>query len=141
MSFRRCLALVVAAMDLPFGYTLTIWSSGALAINRYGAPRVVEIFAFLLGAIGTYVVVASVVVADLGPVTPVRVRRSTLFNVFSIAAAIVVSGTTGLIDNAIAGYFVASLAGTLVYLFALATYNWLTTRTRSGPSEPSRSRN
>jgi hypothetical protein len=33
--FRRTLALVVAAMDLPFGYTLTIWSSGAIVIGRY----------------------------------------------------------------------------------------------------------
>jgi hypothetical protein len=39
-----------------------------------------------------------------------------------------VSGTTGLIDNALVGYFVAGLAGTLVYVFALATYNWLATR-------------
>ena len=31
--FRRTPALVVAAMDLPFGYTLTIWSSSAIAVG------------------------------------------------------------------------------------------------------------
>ncbi len=49
--FRRTLALVVAATDLPFGYTLTIWSSGAIVIGRYGFLNVGEIFAFLLGGL------------------------------------------------------------------------------------------
>lgn len=128
ISFRRSLALTVAAMDLPFGYTLTIWSSGALAVAHYGVPRVGEILAFLLGGLAAYLAATWIAVAHFGTVTPARIRRSSSLNVFSILAAIVVSGLTGAIQTPLVGYFIAGFSGTAIYLLGISTFNWLLAR-------------
>jgi hypothetical protein len=123
--FRRTLALVVAAMDLPFGYTLTIWSSGAIAIRRYGFPNVGEIFAFLLGGITAYVILALLSIPPAPTASRLVVRRSTTLNVCAIVAAIAVSAIPGLMSFPYLGYFAAAGAGTLVYIVTLAAFNWI----------------
>jgi hypothetical protein len=123
--FRRTLALVVAAMDLPFGYTLTIWSCGAIAIGRYGFPKVGEIFAFLLGGITAYVILALLSVRSAPTASRLEVRRSTTMNVCAIVAAIAVSAISGLVSLPYLGFFVAGGTGTLVYIVTLAAFNWI----------------
>ena len=123
--FRRTLALVVAAMDLPFGYTLTIWSSGAIAIGRYGFPNVGEIFAFLLGGITAYVTLALLSIPPAPTASRLEVRRSTTLNVCAIVAAIAVSAVSGLVSFPYLGFFAAGGAGTLVYIVTLAAFNWI----------------
>ena len=123
--FRRTLALVVAAMDLPFGYTLTIWSSGAIAIGRYGFPNVGEIFAFLLGGITAYVILAFLSIPPAPTASRLEVRRSTTLNVCGIVAAIAVSAIPGLVSIPYLGFFAAAGAGTLVYIVTLAAFNWI----------------
>ena len=126
--FRRTLALVVAAMDLPFGYTLTIWSSGAIAIGRYGFPNVGEIFAFLLGGITAYVILAWFSISPTPTAARLEVRRSTTLNVCAIVAAIAVSAISGLVSFPYFGFFAAAAAGTLVYIVTLAAFNWIVGR-------------
>jgi hypothetical protein len=123
--FRRTLALVVAAMDLPFGYTLTIWTSGAIAIGRYGFPNVGEIFAFLLGGITAYVTLAFLSIPAAPTASRLEVRRSTTLNVGGIVAAIAVSAIPGLVSFPYLGFFAAAGAGTLVYIVTLAAFNWI----------------
>lgn len=123
--FRRTLALVVAAMDLPFGYTLTIWSSGAIAIGRYGFPNVGEIFAFLLGGITAYVTLALLSIPPTPTASRLEVRRSTTLNVCAIVAAIAVSAISILVSFPYLGFFAAAAAGTLVYIVTLAAFNWI----------------
>ena len=123
--FRRTLALVVAAMDLPFGYTLTIWSSGAIAIGRYGFPHVGEIFAFLLGGITAYVILAWLSIPPAPTASRLEVRRSTTLNVCAIVAAIAVSAISILVSFPYLGFFAAAAAGTLVYIVTLAAFNWI----------------
>jgi hypothetical protein len=122
--FRRTLALVVAAMDLPFGYTLTIWSSGAIAIGRYGFPNVGEIFAFLVGGIAAYVALAFLSIPPAPTVSRLEARRSTTLNVCAIVAAIAVSAIPGLMSSPYLGFFAAAGTGTLVYIVTLAAFNW-----------------
>ena len=124
-AFRQTLALVVGAMDLPFGYTLTIWSSGAIAIGRYGFPKVSEIFAFLLGGITAYVVLAFLSIRSAPTASRLEVRRSTTLNVCAIIAAIAVSAISGLVSVPYLGFFAAAGAGTLVYILTLAAFNWI----------------
>jgi len=42
---------VVAASAAPYGYTLTIWSAGAVLIDYRGKPSVGDVFLFLAGAV------------------------------------------------------------------------------------------
>jgi predicted Zn-dependent protease with MMP-like domain len=48
---RGALARTLGASALPYGYTLTIWSSGAMLMHYRGAPAVWEILLFVAGAI------------------------------------------------------------------------------------------
>lgn len=43
------LHLVLERSALPYGYTLTIWSSAAMLMHRHGAPVPLDVFLFLLG--------------------------------------------------------------------------------------------
>lgn len=43
---------------VPYGYTLTIWSAGALCIRRFGLPGFAEVFLFALGGTAGYAALA-----------------------------------------------------------------------------------
>jgi hypothetical protein len=126
MPFRRALALITAALNLPFGYTLAIWSSAMIATDRFGTPSPVEVVTFLFGAIGAYLLLASISTRYLGPSTPVRMRKATLVNFFAVAAAAAVSIVVQFLPVAIAGFFVAGFTGTATYMLALAGLLWFT---------------
>jgi len=51
---RRSFATIVSASAAPYGYTLTIWSTGALLLHFRGPPHVWEVFAFVAGAIAAF---------------------------------------------------------------------------------------
>lgn len=50
-EFRAALGTVVSASAAPYGYTITLWSSGALLIHYHGFPAVGDVFLFLTGAL------------------------------------------------------------------------------------------
>lgn len=52
------LPAVVERAGVPYGYTLTIWSAGALCIRRFGLPGLAEVFLFALGGTAGYAVLA-----------------------------------------------------------------------------------
>jgi len=45
---------LLAASSAPYGYTLAMWSSGALLLRSHGVPHVPEVFVFAAGAIGGF---------------------------------------------------------------------------------------
>lgn len=51
---RRAFATVISASAAPYGYTLTIWSTGALLLHYRRSPTVAEIFLFMAGAIAAF---------------------------------------------------------------------------------------
>jgi hypothetical protein len=54
----RGLGTIVAASAAPYGYTISIWSSGAVLLRSRGVPTVAEVFAFLAGALAGFGVMA-----------------------------------------------------------------------------------
>ena len=53
-TLRAALGTMVAASAAPYGYTVTVWSSGAVVVRAPGTPRVAEVFAFIAGALGPH---------------------------------------------------------------------------------------
>lgn len=49
----------LAVESKAYGYTLTIWGAGALVINVYGVPTAIEVFAYVVGALGGFAVLAA----------------------------------------------------------------------------------
>lgn len=48
------LSTILVASSAPYGYTLVIWSSGALLLRSHGVPHLAEVFVFVAGAIGAF---------------------------------------------------------------------------------------
>ena len=57
-TLRAALGTIVAASAAPYGYTISIWSSGAVLLRSRGVPSVAEVFAFLAGALAGFGVMA-----------------------------------------------------------------------------------
>jgi hypothetical protein len=53
-GLRVALATTASAMAAPYGYTVTLWGSGALLVRAHGVPHVAEVFALAAGALLAY---------------------------------------------------------------------------------------
>ena len=49
----------------PYGYTVTIWTSGGVLIHARGAPSAIEALLFMLGAVAGYATVATTAFGSL----------------------------------------------------------------------------
>jgi hypothetical protein len=57
-NLRSALGTMVPASAAPYGYTITIWSSGAVLSRSHGLPTVGQVFAYAAGALAAYGVVS-----------------------------------------------------------------------------------
>ena len=67
MSWSQAWVNVVQAIGAPYGYTVVLWSTGALVIARYGLPSTVDILLFALGGVGAYLAFAGLTEWLLAP--------------------------------------------------------------------------
>jgi hypothetical protein len=110
----------VAASAAPYGYTISIWSSGAVAMGVLGDPAPGEVLLFLGGASAGFLALALVVFGSLTVElqTP-DVKRLSLLGVthlFSAAGAVLcVWGACELLGTP-TGWPAAGFLATVVYL-------------------------
>ncbi len=52
--FQHGLAAALTATALPYGFTLTVWSSGELVRHAHRAPSIADVFLFVAGAAAGY---------------------------------------------------------------------------------------
>jgi hypothetical protein len=57
--YPQALVTIVRGSAVPYGYTLTIWTTGAALEHGHGTPGIGDIFMFLGGAIAGFVLVAA----------------------------------------------------------------------------------
>jgi hypothetical protein len=60
MEYRTRLAANLVSESEAYGYTLTIWGSGALLIHSYSVPGVARILSFVAGALVGFALLAAV---------------------------------------------------------------------------------
>lgn len=60
MEPRKRLAQNIVLESKAYGYTLTIWGSGALLVGRYGMASVPQIFSYVVGALLAFAALALV---------------------------------------------------------------------------------
>jgi hypothetical protein len=65
VAYKSALRTTVAASAAPYGYTLTIWTSGAVLSHARGIPSSTSAVLFLIGAVGAYALVGALVFAGL----------------------------------------------------------------------------
>ena len=110
---------VLQGVALPYGYTVTVWSSGQEVIHLRGMPLVWQVFLFAAGAVGGYAALRALAPDPAGDAAPTlgatpRGARAVLIQVAALGAAV---GSATLI-----GRIHSSLAWPLVGFSATALY-------------------
>jgi hypothetical protein len=121
-AFGHALDAVVAASAAPYGYTISIWSSGAIVMHAHGAPDVLDVVLFALGALVGFAALglASTAIAACTAATLDRGSERVaagMLNLLAVGAAlgsaVVLARTPGRL-----AWLLASLAATALYLLA-----------------------
>ncbi|MDP8943239.1 MAG: hypothetical protein M3N16_03865 [Actinomycetota bacterium] len=53
-AFLRALETALHGSGLPYGYAVTVWSTGGMLTGAHGVPSVAKVFLFALGAAAAY---------------------------------------------------------------------------------------
>jgi hypothetical protein len=110
---------VVAASAAPYGYTLTIWSCGAVLISYRGKPSVGDVFLFLAGAVLGFGTLGLLAQGPLANSRSIDRRRDRVIagalDWAAVGAAVGVVALLGRIHGWVA-WPLGSFVGTFVYL-------------------------
>lgn len=122
--YKSALRATVTASAAPYGYTLTIWTSGAVLSHARGIPNTTEAFLFLIGAVAAYALVGGLAFGGFSEQLVPEPARSAVWGglqLFSVGLAI---GAASLVAHAVHDDAAWSLGGFLatgLYLGASAS--------------------
>jgi hypothetical protein len=124
-SYRAHLRTTVASSAAPYGYTLTIWTSGAVTTHGHGIPSAWEALLLLLGAVAGFGVAAAI--AHGGPratfssdAEPSSVRVWGGFHLFSVGLSIGLAAAAAATLREPLVWPVVGFVSTAVYLIVTA---------------------
>jgi hypothetical protein len=114
----EALTTVLRGSAVPYGYTLTVLASHSILSHSHGAPTVVEILLFVVGAVAAFTLLG-LIAQRLAP-RPLPTGRGDLIragtiHVFAIGAAFGATVLVGLIPGTVA-WLLGSFAATSLYL-------------------------
>ncbi|MEN6584194.1 MAG: hypothetical protein ABFD54_17250 [Armatimonadota bacterium] len=120
---------ILVKEGIPYGFTLTIWATGTLGIEKYGHPSEGEVFLFVGAAILSYAVFAVLLTRYAGPLphqTEEEYSGISFVDFLSVPAAVGVAiGVYHLVRAPLLGFPLASFLAVLVYNLVLAAKRWL----------------
>ena len=122
--YLAALRTTVAASAAPYGYTLTIWTSGAVLSHARGIPSARDALLFLVGAVGAFALVAAVAVTRpserLVPV-PAHAAIWGALHFVSVGLAIGAASTVAHLVESAAAWLLGGFLSTFIYLLASAS--------------------
>jgi hypothetical protein len=123
-SYRIHLQTAVANSAAPYGYTLTIWTSGAVITHARGIPTAWEALLFLAGAVIGFGMAAALAYGRpseiLAPRGHSQVRLWGGFHLISVGLAIGAAAlVTALVKDDV-DWIIVGFVATLVYLVVIA---------------------
>lgn len=123
LDFRGAARQAVGLSVAPYGYTLTIWTSGAVLTHARGIPSTLDALLFMLGAVAGFGVVGLVAFGDLGARLRVEPRQPALWaglHFGSIGAAIGIATLIAHLVEHRGAWPLGGFAATTTYLLLLA---------------------
>lgn len=131
MDYRHHLRTVVAASAAPYGYTLTLWTSGAVASHANGIPSAPDALLLLAGAVSAFAAVGIVAYGGingvLAPASRGVVRVWGGLHIPSVGASIL---AVWLVTTLMSGHVVwlcTGFAATATYLLVIGLQFWVAT--------------
>ena len=133
--YLGALATVVRRSAIPYGYTITIWTAGAVIEHGHTKPGVGQAYLFLLGAVAGFGVVA--LIAARGSPHELQapsgaLLRTGAINAIALGAALGAAALVAMIPGT-AAWPLGALAATAVYLLVASMELTLTHRHPAGP--------
>ena len=116
-QYKESLRGLARASAGPYGYTLTLWSSGAVAIERLGHPRLVGVLLLALGGVAGFVAI-EILASGIAGETPAQQSEVLWVNAHLLAnggAVIAVWAATGIVTGRL-GWLATGFLATSVYL-------------------------
>lgn len=120
--YGKSLRSAVGSSAAPYGFTLAVWTTGAVIINARGMPSAVNALEFAAGAVLAFACVGFLAFGDLTGSSGEEQPKTALWGNFhflsvglAIGAAVLV---TGLFDTGLV-WLLASFVSTACYLLAL----------------------
>jgi len=132
VDYRQGLAAALTETALPYGYTLTVWSSGELLRRAHPPPGLTAIFLFILGAAAGYGALR-VAVGDAaehrGGMGRHRIIRAGAVHLAAIAGAAGVAAALAAVPGLLV-WPLAPLGSTVTYLGTVALEQAIEVRRR-----------
>jgi hypothetical protein len=139
MDYRHHLRAVVAASAAPYGYTLTLWTAGAVTSHTAGLPSALDALLLLAGAVSGFATVGAFAFGGingvLAPGTRGEIRVWGGLHLPSVGSSILL---VWLINESVGGHLVWPIVGftaTATYLLVIGVQFWLATH-RGHVAEP-----
>ena len=122
--YRDHLRAVVAASAAPYGYTLTIWTSGAVTTHARGIPTALEALLFLAGAVSGFALIGALAHGSATKILRVQAESSVRlwggFHLPSVGLAIACSSLVAAVVDGPLTWLLVGLVATSVYLLVIA---------------------
>jgi hypothetical protein len=123
VRYRHGLRKAVGTSAGPYGYTLTIWTSGAVLIHNRGVPDTLEAILFAFGAVLGFAVIGALAFRRTAVL---RVRATShpvlwgSFHFIPVAASIGAAGLVARFVDGAAAFPLAGFCATAIYLTCVA---------------------
>jgi len=115
----------VVGSAAPYGYTLTVWTSGAVLAHARGLPTTLDAFLFMVGAVSGFGAVGGAAFGgfrrELTP-SPRRTALWTSFHVLPVALSIGAAALTAHLLESAWSWPIAGFLATAIYLLAYALH-------------------
>jgi hypothetical protein len=141
-NLHAAFGTMVAASAAPYGYTVSIWSSGAVLMDHHGTPSVFDVFAFAIGALSGFALLGMLAHGSLAQGEPIGHGRDRvvagMLHWFAVGAAVGAAALLAKIDGWVAWPLGSFAATTLYLLGASAQLALVAARNRRGVASPRR---
>ena len=119
-AYLRALETALHGAGLPYGYAVTVWSTGAMLTNAHGVPSVGRVFLFAAGAAAAYGLLTFLTRTTEGEAGTQLTRsphlvRAGAIHVAAIGLAIGAAALIAQIESGVA-WPLGTFAATLLYL-------------------------
>jgi hypothetical protein len=120
-ALRSSLATIIPAAAAPYGYTLAIWSCGAVLLRSDGTPSLTDTLIFVGGAIVGFNLFGLLAIGVIGEAKPIgSPQERVLAGVLDwVALAVVVAAVSGISHiHGWEAWLLGPFAATVLYLLA-----------------------
>ena len=121
--YRHGLRKAVGTSAGPYGYTLTVWTTGAVLIHARGVPDTLEAMLFMVGAVIAFAATGALAFRTNPPVRGRAVSHPVLWGSFHFVPVAASIGAASLVAHFVQGsaaWPLAGFAATALYLTCVA---------------------